>query len=335
MRVYELARALGVETSQVLEVLATVNKDAPRSASASVPVEFEPLIRDHLRAHGAPRDEDELYRLGSILIRRAFDIARLSGKPNWQEMSSAVLKNRILDLTSRHFDESAWGVSSFQEWLDLFDDIVAVDRTRKPSWVQLRDPEQTDTSHEVLSKESPTDATADLPKRWRIRPDFWQALVDTGRAGDWYWDGEHVELRPTPPNEGVGHVPLPTFTIEECKNLRQSYAEQLALPEEEKHLVSRWTDELLPDTVLPKALRRRWTLMLKQAVLDRLQSWFISVGDTPPPDLVYEPDPTRPREESPPEDLRSIIVRCVQIMTRTELEEVRLPPAVLLRAMRQ
>lgn len=278
--------------------------------------------------------KDPLYVTGANLIRRAFDIARLSDKPGWHEMSSAVLKNRILDLTSRRFDETLWRVASFQEWLDLFGDMIEVDRTRKPPWVRLLDVEQASAQTAAPVDEAVMNAATPLPKRWRIRRDLWQAAMDVGRAGEWYWNGDHVELLPLHPPEGMGYVRVPTFSADELAGLRQSFAEHLTLTEDEQSLVHRWAGEFLPDAVLPVGLRGQWIATLKAAVLDRLRSWFASTGITEPVDLVQEPGFT-PSPDEPLGDLRSLVLRCIQHMTRAELEDLRLPPAALLRIMRR
>jgi hypothetical protein len=278
--------------------------------------------------------DDALYSSGANLIRRAFDIARLSDKPAWQEMSSAVLKNRILDLTSRRFDETLWRVSSFQEWLDLFDEIVAVDRTRHPPWVRLLDAEQTEAQSAEPLDDSVMDAATTMRKRWRIRRDLWQAVTDVGRAGEWYWNVDHVELLPLHPPEGMGYVRVPTFTPDELARLRRSFAEQFTLTEDERYLVDRWAGEFLPDAVLPVGLKGQWIAALKAAVLDRLRLWFETTGGIEPVDLVQEPGMTPPRDELL-DELRSLVLRCIQHMTRSELEDLRLPPAALLRIMRR
>jgi len=52
-----------------------------------------------LRTGGASTELDEF----RTLVRIAFGQAQQSGKPNWEEMTSAVLKNRLLNLTQGQF----------------------------------------------------------------------------------------------------------------------------------------------------------------------------------------------------------------------------------------
>lgn len=282
----------------------------------------------------SPAKDDQLHATGTSLIRRAFDVAHLSGNPGWHEMSSAVLKNRMLDLTNRRFDESLWHVGSFQQWLDLFDDILEVDRTRKPPWVRLLDVEGTYAPTCGPVDAPVLDTATQLPKRWRIRHDLWQAIMDVGRAGEWFWAEDHVELLPLHPSESAGYVPMPTFTTTELVELRRLFAEPLDLAEDEQLVIERWATELLPDALLPLALRGLWLGTLKAAVLERLRAWFAEADIAEPIDLVQEPG-FKPTHEDPINDLRSFVLRCVQHMTRQELEDMQLPAAALMRITRR
>ena len=53
------------------------------------------------------------------LLVAAFESARATGKRDWNTMTAAVLKNRVLHLTSRSFDEAALGFkrSARSHWL--------------------------------------------------------------------------------------------------------------------------------------------------------------------------------------------------------------------------
>ena len=42
------------------------------------------------------------------LIRQAFKQARVSGKPDWHRMTTAVLKNRLLSITGNAFNETEY-----------------------------------------------------------------------------------------------------------------------------------------------------------------------------------------------------------------------------------
>lgn len=66
------------------------------------------------------------------LLVAAFESARATGKRDWNTMTAAVLKNRVLQLTSRSFDEAALGFKNFTDLLDAMPDVVEVDRTARP-----------------------------------------------------------------------------------------------------------------------------------------------------------------------------------------------------------
>lgn len=321
-RVYELARQLEVPNATVLQALSVLMKSPPSSASGAVPEDLLDQIAE--LTHAAVLQHQE----GARLIRRAFELARLSGKAEPQEMSSAVLKNRILDLTGRAFEEAEFGVSSFRAWLGLFKDVIAVDDSRRPPWVRLLDPGESATDSE--DDRSPARADLALPERWRIRSDLWRAVTDIDAVGHWFWDGEFAQSA-----TAVGHAearelkPLPTVSSDELRAWRAAFASSTPSPASKVSL-ERWVAAMLPDAALPYHVRGQWIAALKRNVLVRLRDWFATRELTPPVDLVEETT-SRTREE-PVEQLRSLVIRCVQEMTRSELEALALPPAVVLRS---
>ena len=55
-------------------------------------------------------------------------------------MTTAVLKNRLLDLTGGTFDEAAYGATTFMDFVLRNEDTLAVDRSTAPPLVELRNP---------------------------------------------------------------------------------------------------------------------------------------------------------------------------------------------------
>ena len=102
------------------------------------------------------------------LIRQAFRQARDSGKGDWRRMTTAGLKSRILTLTNRRFEESAYGAASFAEFLSKYADIIAVDRTYSHPIVELNE-------EGSPALESPE--TGSPSGRGRIRSDLWRATL--------------------------------------------------------------------------------------------------------------------------------------------------------------
>lgn len=72
------------------------------------------------------------------LIRAAFEQARNSGKRDWSEMTAAVLKNRILDMTGREFSEDRYGSPSFIHLVRRVPDLLEIVNARPPTLLRLR-----------------------------------------------------------------------------------------------------------------------------------------------------------------------------------------------------
>ena len=100
-------------------------------------------------------------------LEKAFVAARDSGKRDWHLMTVAVLKNRLLQMTNRTFDEKEFGADSFMQLVARHSDLVAIDRSTRPPtvvWSAAVDDEDTATK----------EATAST----RIRADLWRAVLD-------------------------------------------------------------------------------------------------------------------------------------------------------------
>ena len=72
------------------------------------------------------------------LISRAYQQARRSGKPDWHRMTAAVLKNRLLEITSREFNEARYDASNFMEFVSRYPELLSVDDSEFPPVVTLR-----------------------------------------------------------------------------------------------------------------------------------------------------------------------------------------------------
>lgn len=73
------------------------------------------------------------------LVIRAFELARQRGKADWRRMSTAVLKNRILQLTDHTFSERQFGADSFSSFLRLCSGVIRVDRNTRHPTIELLD----------------------------------------------------------------------------------------------------------------------------------------------------------------------------------------------------
>ena len=64
------------------------------------------------------------------LILAAFATARATGKENWREMTTPVLKNRLLKLTAKAFDERVFTSDGMRGFVNLYPDLLELDTGR-------------------------------------------------------------------------------------------------------------------------------------------------------------------------------------------------------------
>lgn len=253
------------------------------------------------------------------MIRTAFERARKSGVPEWQTMTPAVLKNRLLDATDRTFDESDWNASSFAEFLKQFDDVVAHVPDSRPPQIKLVGGESPSAPQEIR----------DIGSRRRIRPDLWDAILDYSSDLRYFWDGTRAVK--VAPDEVATGVELPTLDKREFSEWRSDFVrrESANHPSSSPRLVS-WLEKDQPLVALLRPLRTSWVIELKMRVFGRLEDWFQAEGIAPPDDLVYDDE----LAESPDHDsdpLRERVLAAVRAMSREELETLQLPATVLIR----
>jgi hypothetical protein len=263
---------------------------------------------------------------GARLIREAFAAARASGRDDWDRMTIAVLKNRILALTQRSFDESAWGASSFREFVAQYPSVVEIDADLRPARVRLLA-----ELDEGMSPLSPA-MRAVGPGR-RVRPDLWEATLDYSSGKTYVWDeGRAVPVSTETAAEAAQQPQLPTVSSEILSEWREEFtkgAEAAGASPTTLAALEAWRLQGLPDRTLPTPVRRRWNGELKRHIVERLESWFEQHALTPPHDLVSIDAPRQTADAN--DELRQLVIRCVRGMTREELEELRLPPVALLR----
>ncbi|MFH9765873.1 hypothetical protein ACH4N4_14300 [Streptomyces microflavus] len=265
-------------------------------------------------------------RDGRQLIAEAFEVARASGRDDWTEMTTAVLKNRLLDLTERAFNEADYGARTISELVEKFPDLVALNKDTKPPKVSLINISQ-------LERGTPYPARV---TRGRIRPDLWRAIIDYRSGSSYYWDGTQAVPMNTEFAEERGLEKLPTLLREEMKSWRDNFRKNLprlaTLDTSEAEQVNNWVDQSLPTSELPIQARSLWNDSLNDQVVDRLRKWFRE-RSLPTPDGMTQQRPTH--RDAPPvgvAQLRELILRCVRSMTEAELRTMALPPAAVLRA---
>ena len=252
------------------------------------------------------------------LIVQAFRQAKDSGKSDWYRMTTAVLKNRLLSLTDRQFNEATYGASSLADFVSKFSDILNIDDGQSPTVIELKDRENTGLDFGGESRIT------------RIRSDLWRAIFDRSSGNTYYWLAETGEVV-TEPTDGACPI-LPTIDAETDRQLRQLFVASLSAASDE---ATEWAGSLLPLSHLPPELRYRWSRELTEQVHQRLLGWFKDQGLEPPTDFitVVQPRPERPATEL--DSLRRLVQRVVQEMTAEELSQLSLPPRAILKATTQ
>lgn len=242
-------------------------------------------------------------------------------------MKTAVLKNRLLDLTERGFNESDWGADSFREFVERFDDVVAIVPEERPLAVRLL----VDDRSEVATEGDAGTRPPDPGPRFRIRKDLWDAVLDYSSGTRYAWDGRRAVAL----DEGASAERtdlLPTLPEEEFQIWRSEFVRaQSSENSTAASFLYVWLEKEQALQMLPSPLRVAWVVELKRRVIERLQAWFRAKGIETPSDLLTDAAPVR-GDRGDVEALRELVLAAVRRMNRAELESLRLPATVLLRS---
>ena len=162
------------------------------------------------------------------LVRRAYLMAQKRGKSDWYRMTLAVLKNRLLDLTGRQFNETDYGAANFHEFIRQMPDLLVLDLNVFPPVAEIKwGREANKKAHlpEVGSLEKKTDGESELIYEGNgIRSDLWTAIVDYRSEKVYVWDSDRRCVRID--EEGVEGDVLPTLDEEELYKWRNQFAEE-------------------------------------------------------------------------------------------------------------
>lgn len=276
----------------------------------------------------------EMLERGRLLILAAFDEARATRRVNWVQMTTAVLKNRLLNSTHREFSEADYGASSMVDFVRLFPDDLTVDTQQRPPVVQLIRPEILPD----LNTEEDEDGT-DRPALNRIRPDLWRAIVDFSNDTAYVWDEVVSRARPAIPDD-VSPV-MPTITSADVTAWRQNFTDSIRPGLSSTEIIERldeWSRRGYGTGFLPTGLRGQWSGFFRNKIEQRLRAFFTDQGIPVPDDLVVEatqqsPELAQSRQhggQAGVEQLRSLVQHCVAVMSEQELTDLRISPAVLL-----
>jgi hypothetical protein len=237
------------------------------------------------------------------LIVSSFKSAREKGKPDWRRMSLAVLKNRLLQMTRGQFSEALHGAASLRELFERYPQLVKVDGAH----VELLENGSTEQSTALATK--------------RVRADLWRAAMDYSSGTRYAWDRTTQSAREATDGDTLM---VPTLSKEEMQEWRDEFAQRD--PSDPK--VLRWKAEGLTTYALPSRLRHEWNRFVQSKITARLTQWLKDHSI----DVDLTENEPLPQAETPTDGLRSVVIACVQVMTREELSELRIPASVVYRA---
>ena len=258
------------------------------------------------------------------LISRAYQVARRSGKPNWHRMTTAVLKNRLLEITNKEFDEASYGASNFMGFVSQFPDLLLVDVSDFPPIVELRDSER-----DLL----PSIQDGETPAVYHIRSDLWHAALDYSSGTKYVWDVDVGESRPLQGSETEPIIDTIDAGIQRRwrKEFLEQRSESFDLSDAEINQVDDWVDLLLGTSLLPDRLVQPWNHFFRDHVLGHLRGWFSKFDLAHPHDLVSKPGQGQTRRATATEELRELVMSVARQMTHEELSDLKLPAEAVLR----
>jgi hypothetical protein len=277
------------------------------------------------------------------LVLDAFAAARRSGKASWDTMTTAVLKNRLLDLTGRTFAEADYGARDMAAFAKGMPDLVELvpPAGSGPPLVRLVERESVDRAVPV-----PPGRAEGSPRpggRVRVRPDLWRAALDWHAAGRLVLDDGRVRPRADGDDPALpSFEPVAETVFEHWKrDFVDAVLPDVQGPQADALLA--WAGRPAPANTLGRALQDRWMDTLRAKVLEHLRGWFDGQGLQAPADLVYdEPAAARPAADAtggpgddagpgtvaPSRRLKDFVLRCVHEMTEDELRALPIPAGV-------
>lgn len=285
-------------------------------------------------APGRTEVDPKLRNEAASLIRDAFEAARASGHPEPDVMTSAVLKNRLLDMTGREFDERRYGARSFVQLLRLLREVVAVEGDHAPYHVRLIGSGQAPASAETKRERGSSRKQQPREAEWRhrrIREDLWNAVLDYSTQTPWVLDPDTNRARPQRSEDHPEILQFSTVTATDMERLREEFIQEVAQNEPTlRATLEDWNRSGGSTLRLPRFLQGRWNQRLKETALARLRESFAKAGVEEPPDLLFSPQADPPQGSPSFTDavqlsqLRDLLTRCVRVMTLEELRAIEL-----------
>lgn len=246
------------------------------------------------------------------LLRDIFDERMRAGKP--LRITIAVLKNRLLDKTNRTFNESQYGASSIADLIKKFPHLISLDLSQNPPIVEWK-------SETVVP-------TVAIDEGKRVRNDLWRAVMYL-HDKECEWNEETKSISQASPDS---QNKIPKVDRDKLIAWRKAFSDLQRPSIHDAHELQRldkWSTDLKSVTPnLPKQLQRPWNDYVKKQVAAHIASWFSQNKYDPSSIWTTDDIGSRPGHVN---DLRAFIHRCIDAMTESELNDLRLAPGVLLR----
>ena len=264
---------------------------------------------------------------GGALILGAFQQARVSRKSDWDQMTTATLKSRMLSLTNHTFREEDYGVGTLTEFIRRHSDLVSLDTSVAHPIVKLLNAGQ--DSGRTISRPNES-------RPVRIRSDLWQAVLDRSSGETYSWDPDTAQVKTDQPLNL--DLILPTVDEDVDRTWRRDFIGRLAgevqISTSDEHQLKSWSNDLLPTYRLPSHLIPRWNIFLTSNVVALLSDWFKQSGLEPPKDFYITRVSRTRHGDVDTERVRQLVLAVVKEMNGQELSNLILPPRAILRATR-
>lgn len=259
------------------------------------------------------------------LILMAFQQAQESSKREWTAMAVPVLKNRLLELSSKTFRETDYGSPNIWHLVTRFPDLLGTEGVRPREHVRLLQP------HRVAADSREQPGTLDPAGTSRIRQDLWQAMFDYASEKTYVWDEVTGRARVRSESDRAEILVMPTLTAEDMNELRKEFVHvQESVSEHDEERLETWVRTSGPTVALPRLYRSLWNAHLKSHAANKLRSFFLAASLDVPKDLLGRTDePVEPASEV--ERTRRLAHRYIDAMTAEELSRLSIEMAVLLR----
>lgn len=274
-----------------------------------------------LEGFKSPRSSSEVEQL----ILKAFQQAQESSKREWASMVVPVLKNRLLELSSKTFREADYGSPNIWHFVTQFPHLLATEGTRPREHVRLLEP------HLIKVSVGETPGVLDPAGNSRIRHDLWQAMFDYATQNTYVWDEVTGRARVRSEEDRADIRILPTFSTEDMHVLREQFVQvQEAVSDHDAKRLEEWARKSGPTVALPRFYRGLWNAHLKSHAANRLRSFFLAAKLDVPKDLLGQAA-TSVESEREVERERRLAHRYIDAMTAAELSRLSIEMAVVLR----